>query len=72
MPVQELIDELSALKPNSARSATVTVCTETTDADVISIGYSEGFVKIVVTELSSRYNEGFEDGRRKGREEAEG
>ena len=71
MNLQELIDQLIDLQPESARSATVNVCTKTTDATIVEVRYSDGEVKIVVDDLPNTYDEGFADGLKKGREEAE-
>lgn len=73
MNLQELIDHLIDLRPESARTAKVNVSTKTTDAEIISVDYIGGEVKLEVDDLptSKRYDEGFEAGLKQGRKEAE-
>ena len=73
MTLQDLIDDLQALLPSSAKSANVVVCTKTTDAQIVGVDYVGGEVKIEVDDLPTpkSYDDGFEAGRKAGLEEGQ-
>lgn len=69
MTLQDLIDQLSALRPLSAREAQVVAVGEVYEFPVDgSVYYSDGVVKIKA-DVTDSYDEGFKDGLAKGRAE---
>ena len=72
MNLQDLIDQLTALQPASARDATVMIGCKDEETLLLSVRYSGGVVTLEAEDLNvSSYDDGYEDGKRDGKREAE-
>lgn len=65
MILQDLIDELLALQPASARSARVIADND----DILAVFYEGGVVSLRLDDVQERYDEAYAEGKAKGYEE---
>lgn len=72
MTLQELIDQLAALQPASARDATVVIGSGDVETPLINVRYSSGIVTLEAEDLDvNSYDDSYEDGKRDGLAEAQ-